>query len=387
MTDVETTVRTAMRDGTAMGDGTAVTGDWAEIDRRTSVRRRRRRRAERAAFVGSLVAAGGVAAVALRSGGEPTSPAAGPVPGGMGLGATAVFGLVALGVAVPVGLGVRTRSRRPSGGFGPSVSSSVGRARLATVLTVVSLVVPLWAYASHLRIIDDRVEQLASLDGVSVVGVDRHRSPMVGTYQPLATVVVDTTGPGGEASSDLLAADGWVRAAPRGDGLVVDLLRGWWPDPLLFAAALLLGTLGVAAAGLLLHDRPGGRWLGRSAVAASGVQCGLVVLALWRAHAALRAAREVTGLDSFGVDELSTGDYWSLRVGDTLLSERIADVGGALYPLGSLSIVPVLVAWLLGAAAGWRDRARVAVSVVGVVIAVATIALFPDNDAMLWILD
>ncbi len=385
MTSVERRVRDAMQEEPLThGAG------WTAVVQRAEARRRRRRLVERASFVGLLSAI--CALTLLVTVGVPgaSSPAAGEGGTGLGWGADWVISLAGLSA---IGLGTwawwlwRRRSSPPAPAQRRAAASVA-----AAVLAIGSVVWPLWVYASHLRAIDDRVDELSALAGVEVTDVDRHRSPLVGSYEPIATATVEVVGATGDARIDELDGALWVDVRRGADGrTTVDLLRGWSPDPSVLPAVLLVGTYGLALAAVIMRRNEVGRRLARLVGVLTVVQSGLLAFALWRTAAALATYRAALGLDTFGVEEFSRAGFFSTSAGRTLY-ERIHDVAGPLYPMGGWSAVLLLAPWAVAIAVGGRGAGASwgrlqAVLAALALAAAAAAASFPHNDVVLWILE
>ncbi len=389
MTSVERRVRDAMHE-----ESLTPGAGWTAVVQRAEARRRRRRLAERTSFVGLLAAICALTLLATVGVPGASSPAAGEGGTGLGWGADRVIslaGLSAIGLFTVGRCAWWPRRRRPPA---PAQVRGWAAGRVAAAaLALGSLAWPLWVYSSHLCAIDDRVDELSAFAGIEVTGVDRHRSPLVGRSEPIATVTVEVVGAAGETRVDQLERSRWVDVRRGVDGrATVDLLRGWSPDPSVLPAVLLVDTYGLALAAVLVRRHEVGRRLARLVGLLTLAQAGLLAFALWRAADALATYRAAVGLETFGVEEYHRPGFFSRAEGQTLY-DRIHDVAGPLYPMGGWSAALLLAPWAVAISVGRRDgderglgRLQVVLAALALAGAVAA-ASFPHNEVVLWILD
>ncbi len=382
---------------------------WSRIEAAAKRRTDRSDLAQRVAMVASVFLVAG-SAVALGSGGVFGSTEAGGVPGSdrevsPASDHTVWRWLFALGLTVALGNGIALLWRRIPHWYFAFRRPSSGRWRrvLGTIVILGGLALPTWAFTNFVFKYNEFMVRMQSLDeDLDTVSIHSPIAPMFWSYQPTVWLEVAPSKPDGDPLTQVrtiliqrgFKADssnpsvlirgnsssdqGWtgrddLTLSPTSAGLVLIEARasagasgrGW-----LTIATVAGFTLVALGAVLAWYDTSAGSWLGALLLGVSALQAGLALRALFRVRVLFDQFDQVIDMSRSDLD-FST------------FQRRVEDAGGDLYPIGSASLIFLLLPWIVGSILAFesKPRARAWSISIGLAVTVATYVTFQSIDS------
>ncbi len=382
---------------------------WSRIEAAAKRRKDRSDLGQRMAMVVSVFLVAG-SAVALGSGNLFGTTEAGRGPGsddevGQAADHTIWRWLFVLGLTVAVGNGIAQLWRRiPDWYFALRRPTSGRWSRiLGTIIVLGGFALPTWAFTDFTLNYNDFTARMQSLDeNLDTISFHSPSVPVFESYQPTVNFEVTPNKPNGDPltqvrtiliqrgfkidpsdpsilrRSNSALGQGWagrddLTLSPTSDGLVLIEARaatgyssrGWLP-----LATVTGFTLVALGAILAWYGTQIGVWLGTLLLTTSAFQAALALRALFRVKVLIDQFDQAIDMSR------SDPDFRTFQ-------RQVEDAGGDLYPIGSGSLVFLLLPWIAGCILVFesKPRARAWSISLGLAVTVATYVTFQSMDS------